>query len=317
MNIPLLNLRYGTGGALVADMLYALGIEYIFTIAGSQTLPVMHGVSKKRNIRIAISRSERNSVFMAEGYGKALGFPAVTLSTLGPGIANELPALYSATQNNSPLISVTPFQPPWKIPRIGEIFQGLNHPEFLKSVVKKNYLVNEIEILPEIITNSFQQSLEEPKGPVHIDISFPILFESHLYFNFDKKNIKKECSDNLYIIYEKLEFTKFLELSMFSVKGNISELLPGDATGTLPFALGVKLSAKERPVIVFLTLKNVLRNLDSLAVAAANGIRPLIISFKESYQIQKIADVFKIEYRRDFSNTFLQKSNTINIVVAD
>lgn len=317
MNLPLLNLHYGTGGALVADVLYALGIEYIFTIPGSQTLPIMHGVSKRNRINILVSRSERNSVFMAEGYGKALNFPAVVLSTLGPGVANELPALYSAKKNNSPLLSITPFQPPWKLPRLGEVFQGLNHPEFLNGVVKRNYIVNEIENLPETITDAFRYSLEEPKGPVHIDISFPILFKSHLYFNFEQNNIEKECPENLYIIYEKSEFIKFSELSMFSGEGNVAELFPGDATGTLPFALGVKFSIKEKPVIAFVTLENVLRNLDSFAVATANSIRPLIISIRKSPQLQKIADVFKIECKNSYSNTFFKKSNTINIVVVD
>ncbi len=317
MNVPLLNLHYGTGGTLVADVLYALGVEYIFTIPGSQTLPIMHGISRSKRINIVVSRSERNSAFMAEGYGKALNFPAVVLSTLGPGVANELPALYSAKKNNSPLLSITPFQPPWKLPRLGEVFQGLNHPEFLKGVVKRNYILNEIENLPETITDAFRYSLGEPKGPVHIDISFPILFEPHFYSKFNRNNIREDCSEGLYIIFEKPEFRELLESSMFFGNEKIFEFFPGDATGTLPFALGVKLGVKDRPVASFLTLENLMKNLDSLAVATANGAKPVLISLKKNTQLEMIADIFKIEYKCGFSNTFFQKSNTLDIVVMD
>jgi thiamine pyrophosphate-dependent acetolactate synthase large subunit-like protein len=316
MSFPLLKLCYGTGGRIVANILNSLGIEYLFTIAGSQTLPIMHGISKSHTIKIVTSRNERNSVFMAEGYGKVLNLPAVSLSTLGPGIANELPALLSAKKNNSPVLSISPFQPPWKLSRFGEIFQGLNHPEFLRCAVKNNYIVNEIEQLPEIITTAFNQSIEEPKGPVHIDISFPILFKSYLYYIFDRKYINKELLDDLYLIYESPEFKKIYE-SVFSVNCRISELQPGDATGTLPFSLGVKLGVKESMVVVFVSMKNLFKNLDSLYVSVANGLRPLIISLNKNSQIARIADVFKIEYKENLSRAFLEKSSTMKIVVVD
>lgn len=316
MSIPLLKLRYGTGGRIVADILNSLGIEYLFTIPGSQTLPIMHGIPKSHTIKIVISRNERNSVFMAEGYGKALNFPAVSLSTLGPGIANELPALFSAKKSYSPVLSISPFQPPWKLSRFGEIFQGLNHPEFLSCAVKNNYIVNEIEQLPEIITTAFSQSIEEPKGPVHIDISFPILFKSYLYHSFDRKYINKELSGDLYLIYEKPEFKKIFK-SIFSVNYRITELQPGDATGTLPFSVGVKLGVKERQVIVIVSIENLLKNLDSLYVCTANAIKPLIISLNNNPKTEKISDVFNIKHEKNFSRAFLDKSNTMKIIVVD
>ncbi len=314
MKIPLLNLKYSSGGTLVADILNALGIEYVFTIAGSQTLPVMHGIPE-RDINIVVSRSERNSVFMAEGYGKALNFPAVSLSTLGPGIANELPALYSARRNRAPLLSITPFHPSWKRHRLGEVFQGLNHPEFLKNAVKENYIIDEVEKLPDIITYSFRKCLEEPAGPVHIDISFPILFQSNLYFKFQKNHKRMEYGKKLYLVYESPEFIRWGVEEMLLEGQEMVTLSAGDSTGTLPFALGVKFGIKENNVVVFISLDNLLRNLDSIAVAIANSRRPLLISMSERSVIRKIADVFKIEYKSNFSNTFLQKSNTMIIAV--
>ncbi len=317
MKIPLLNLKYSSGGTLVADILSALGIEYIFTIAGSQTLPIIHGISDGEKINIIVSRSERNSVFMAEGYGKALNFPAISLSTLGPGIANELPALYSGKRHNVPLISITPFHPPWKRHRLGEVFQGLNHPEFLKGVVKENYIIDEVEKLPERITSAFRRCLEEPAGPVHIDISFPILFQRILYFGFQRNHKRMEYERKLYLVYESPEFIMWTIEDMMKEGQEMVRLSPGDSTGTLPFALGVKFAVRGNNVVVFISPDNLLRNLDSIAVAMANRIKPLLISTGERPVVRKISSLFKIEYQSNFSNTFLQKSNIMIIVLVD
>lgn len=307
--------RYGNGGTIVADLLSSFGVEFIFTIAGSQTLPLMHSIKKRHRIKIIVSRNERNSVFMAEGYGIAVNFPAVSLSTLGPGIANELPALYSALKNQAPVISISPSQPLWKIQRLGEVFQGLDHQTFLKKVVKSCYQIHSIDELPEKLTLAFKDSLERPCGPVHVDISFPILFRPFLYYNFKQERIDINIEKKMFVIFENHELNDFRRLSFLSSLDSATELYPGDPRGALPFSLGVKLGVKNAPVLAFITRANLLRNPDTLAVAKAAGIKPLIITFKDDEEIKKIAKVFDAEYQYNFNHTFLQKSHTINILI--
>lgn len=282
MRIPLLSLNLSCGGELLAELLAFHGISHIFTIPGSQTLPIMHGIKRRHRITLVVPRSETNAVFMAEGFGKAKGFPAVVLSTLGPGVANELPALYSAKLSESPILSISPAQPQWKFTRFGEIFQGLEHEHFLKPALKDTFVVNNLTELASTIKLALKSALEQPMGPVHIDVSFPILFGSVLFHSFPLARKEEEGFASRYLITEdQAEGLTFLNTNF----DNLTKLHPGIKGAVLPFGVGVKLAHRNSDVRILTSSDDLFNHLDSLVVALECGITPEIYYTREEERL--------------------------------
>ena len=306
----LLNYHWSRGGEFLSDRLVKFGVTHIFSIPGSQVLPVWDALNLNR-VKLVVPRSERNSAFIAEGYGRASGFPAVVMSTLGPGVANELVGIYSSKLSNSPVLFLSPYQPPYKYKRMGEVFQGLDHPLFSKRVSKKNFLVENYRELPYVLDNAFSECLKEPMGPVRVDISFPILFNRYL-FKAKKPSIRvspKPPEDGIFFIFEtkndverhkssleKLGISNLVsEKNVFwpGIGGTINEFYPGfgfdsGAGFGIPFALGVKFAFPKTPLILMTDLDSLFGNLDSFVVAVKHNLTVNLISKKK--EVEKVSD---------------------------
>jgi len=310
MKIPLLNIFLSTGGGMVINVLNNLGVKFIFTLPGSQTLPIMQSAYSTGSPKVVVSRSERNSVFMAEGYGAATGTPACVLSTLGPGVANELPALYSAMLSYSPVLSITPAQPPWKLNRLGEVFQGLHHQKFINGFVKETYTINGQEEIIPIIQKAYKKCVEKPAGPVHVGIPFPLLFKPCLFYGLTPKTNNQESPD-ICIIHCGIDI-KWLFDYLESTPDK-KEFQPGDPSGLLPFSLGVKFAHPSAMVVTAISMSQLLNNLDSITVASSHGVKTEVYSSCHHDGLYKISKIFKINY--NIGNTFFKKSNTFLIWV--
>lgn len=296
MTIPGLNAGWGCGGEILVRTLSCLGIRHIFSISGSQVLPVYDSIPRvKGGPRLVVPRSETHAAFMAEGFGQAAGFPAAVMSTLGPGVANECVGLYSASLSRSPLLSIAPYQPPYKYNRIEEVFQGLDHPAFLGPVCKKTFLVNDRRELPSTIREALDAALEKPQGPVHVDISFPLLFKRS-FFRAGRRPSRvgdgREARQGPIVVTETGKGPTHHEMKTGDV------LSPGVRGFGIPFSLGVVLALQDRPVFVLTGAGSLMRHLDSLAVGVTHGIPLKILSLDGTDSAEDIADFYRIPYER-------------------
>ena len=137
-----LGVRWRTGGAVVATALEELGVRHVFSLPGSQVLPRWDAIDRHTQIEIVVPRTERSGAFMAEGYAQASGGPSLVMSTLGPGVANELVGLRSAQLSQAAVVSLGPYHPQAKRPRLRDVFQGLDHPSFVTGACKWNLVVD-------------------------------------------------------------------------------------------------------------------------------------------------------------------------------
>src|SRR5260370_14256528 len=77
----------GTCGQAIVRLLEQYGVDTVFGIPGVHTLEVYRGLSGSA-IRHALVRHEQGAGFMADGYGRVRGEPAVFLGIAGPGGTN-------------------------------------------------------------------------------------------------------------------------------------------------------------------------------------------------------------------------------------
>ena len=93
------------GGDLVAQVLQAQGIPFIFTLTGGHISPILTAC-KTRDIRVVDVRHEVNAVFAADAVARLTDVPGVAAVTAGPGVTNTLTAVKNAQMAQSPVILI-------------------------------------------------------------------------------------------------------------------------------------------------------------------------------------------------------------------
>ncbi|RXG72532.1 hypothetical protein Avbf_07357, partial [Armadillidium vulgare] len=95
------------GGELVAEVLHAHGIKYVFTLVGGHISPILVG-AEKLGIKVIDTRHEVTSVFAADAVARLTGTVGVAAVTAGPGLTNTVTAVKNAQMAESPLLLLGP-----------------------------------------------------------------------------------------------------------------------------------------------------------------------------------------------------------------
>ena len=99
-----------TGGEAVVQALRAHGVELVFGIPGTHTLP-LHRHLAACGIRHVTPRHEQGGGYAADGYARVSGRPGVVLATSGPGVINAATAAATAYADSVPVLIVSPSMP--------------------------------------------------------------------------------------------------------------------------------------------------------------------------------------------------------------
>ena len=81
-----------TGAAAICSVLEQLGVEHVFGLPGTQNIDLYEALRRSR-LRTVGASSELAAAFMANGYARASGEPAVLTSIPGPGFTYALSGL--------------------------------------------------------------------------------------------------------------------------------------------------------------------------------------------------------------------------------
>ncbi len=101
---------YRTGGQVVVDSLVANGVEVVFGIPGTHSLPIYRHL-RSSGITHVTPRHEQGAGYAADGYARSSGRPGVCLVTTGPGVTNIATAVAQAYSDSIPLLVVSPGVP--------------------------------------------------------------------------------------------------------------------------------------------------------------------------------------------------------------
>src|ERR1017187_4942201 len=157
------------GATAVIRTLESQGVEYIFGYSGGAALPLFDAlITSGTKIKFILVRHEQGAAHMADGYARASGKPGVVLVTSGPGAGNVVTGLMTAHMDSVPIIVLSGQQ---IRPMIGmDAFQEADILNITMPVVKHNYLVQDTDDLPRIVTEAFHVATTGRPGPVVIDI---------------------------------------------------------------------------------------------------------------------------------------------------
>ena len=161
---------------ILIDELVRLGACGFVVSPGSRSTPLALAVARHPDARQALHFDERGAAFLALGWAKAAGRPAVLVCTSGSAAANYWPAVVEASSGRTPLVILTADRPP-ELQRCGanqtidqdRLYGGFTRAAFTLPCVGANCPV---ESLRGTLDQVFQQAIHPPEGPVHVNCMF-------------------------------------------------------------------------------------------------------------------------------------------------
>lgn len=157
------------GANLIIECLIKEGVTTMFGYPGGSVIPIYDALydytDKIKHVRTS---HEQGAVHAADGYARTSGKTGVCVITSGPGATNAVTGIATAYMDSSPLVVISG--------QVGtsllgkDTFQEIDITGVTYSITKHNFLVRNLEELPNIIRQAFIIANEGRKGPVLIDI---------------------------------------------------------------------------------------------------------------------------------------------------
>lgn len=160
------------GADVLAQALARAGTRYLFSLSGNQVMP-LYDAAIGTALEIIHVRHEGAAVHMADAWGRLTGQPGIAVVTGGPGHANAIGALYTATASDSPLVLLSGHAP---LNQLGtDAFQEMRQADMAAPVVKASWTAQSPSSIGADIARAFNIALSGRPGPVHISLPFDVL----------------------------------------------------------------------------------------------------------------------------------------------
>jgi acetolactate synthase-1/2/3 large subunit len=160
------------GGRLAAEALIERDVDYIFSLSGGHITPIYQFLENSR-ITIFDTRHEQAAVFMAEAWARMTRKPAVAMVTAGPGFTNALSGVASARLSNTPVILIAGCVGLESVEKLD--LQDMNQLPVIAPMVKKAFVCQVAERIPEYIDMAFRAAMSGRPGPVYLELPCDLL----------------------------------------------------------------------------------------------------------------------------------------------
>ncbi|MDD3845345.1 MAG: thiamine pyrophosphate-binding protein [Syntrophorhabdaceae bacterium] len=149
-------------------------ISHIFQLPGLHTLALNAELFCDENIKTITARHETNLAFMADGYARVSGKPAVIVITPGPGLGNIVSGCMEAYSDDVPLFII---HIDTDRKDIGKgILHELKAPEdIFRHFIKASFRVDGPPALRSSLEDALRTCSTGRKGPVLVSIPFGLL----------------------------------------------------------------------------------------------------------------------------------------------
>ena len=155
------------GAQLLAKSLQAEGVDVLFGYPGGANLEIFD-ILREFDIKCIRTEHEQGAVHAAQGYARVTGKAGVCLATSGPGATNLVTGIADANSDSTPIVAITGNVPSHLLGK--NAFQEVDIVGITKPITKKNYLVDKVTEIPEIVREAFELACGNRPGPVLIDI---------------------------------------------------------------------------------------------------------------------------------------------------
>ena len=155
-----------TGAVILAELLKAYGITHIFMVPAVLRRTMVE-IEKRTNIKRLHVHSEKSAAYMADGYARASGKPAICMAQV-IGALNIAAGLRDAFLAHSPVIALTGGRDPKT--KFKKVYQEIDDMPAFEPVTKFNATIDDVSRIPDMIEQAFRVSISGSPGPVHLQL---------------------------------------------------------------------------------------------------------------------------------------------------
>ncbi len=154
-----------TGARFLAETLKAQGVSHVFFMDAIARLGLVE--MEQLGIKRILGHSEKGVAYMADGFARASGRPAVCMAQ-SVGAANLAAGLQESWFALSPVIAITGRHK--ANVQYRNAYQELEHAPFFDQVTKFSGRVDEPEQMPHLLRQAFREVTTGAVRPVHLDV---------------------------------------------------------------------------------------------------------------------------------------------------
>jgi len=155
--------------------LEACGITTVFGIPGVHTLALYDAMHRSRLTHI-LARHEQGAGFMADGYARATGNPAVAMVITGPGVTNVATPIGQAYTDSSPVFVLSSNVAVDHLDAMrGNLHDLKDQRSVMRAVTKWNDRAIEPADVPTKVAAGHAEMMRGRKMPVHLEIPIDVL----------------------------------------------------------------------------------------------------------------------------------------------
>ena len=164
--------RLMRGADALVRSLQDAGVRRLFTLSGNHIMPVFDA-ALDAGIELIHTRHEAAAVHMADAWARLTGEVGVALVTGGPGHANAVSALYTASMAESAVLLLSGHAPCSQL-GLGA-FQEMQQAEIAKPLTKAAWTSDHADLLSRDLATGWQTAISGRPGPVHISLPTDVL----------------------------------------------------------------------------------------------------------------------------------------------
>ncbi|KAM8927119.1 2-hydroxyacyl-CoA lyase 2 [Pelodytes ibericus] len=165
------------GGEVVATVLQAHGVRYIFTLVGGHISPILVA-SEKLGIRVVDTRQEATAVFAADAVARLSGTVGVAAVTAGPGLTNTVTAIKNAQMAESPVLLIGGAAATLLQGR--GALQDIDQMSLFKPICKFCASVRTVREIVPVLRRALVEAQSGTPGPVFVEFPIDILYPYHV-----------------------------------------------------------------------------------------------------------------------------------------
>lgn len=155
------------GADALARSLAGAGIKRVFTLSGNHIMPIFDA-ALDAGIELIHTRHEAAAVHMADAWARLTGQAGVALVTGGPGHANAVGALYTASMAESPVVLLSGHAPRDQL-GMGA-FQEMRQADVAAPLTKASWVCEGADHVAHDFAKAVRLSRAGRPGPVHLSL---------------------------------------------------------------------------------------------------------------------------------------------------
>jgi acetolactate synthase I/II/III large subunit len=160
------------GADVLIRTLQEAGVRRLFTLSGNHIMPVFDA-ALDAGIELIHTRHEAAAVHMADAWARLTGEVGVALVTGGPGHANAISALYTASMAESPVLLLSGHAPCSQL-GLGA-FQEMQQAEIARPLTKAASTAGNASSLSRDLAHGWRTAISGRPGPVHMSLPTDVL----------------------------------------------------------------------------------------------------------------------------------------------